>query len=126
MKYLILLIFSIVCFSSVNAQTNVDLSGKKFEQIDELQSTTTLYFKSNSTASYTIVSAISGKTYTDNCDCKVTVNSDKISINCLCDDREIYPDPIKDSFIYAPQSQTLTSTSYRSISGKYFVWKIIK
>jgi hypothetical protein len=123
MKNLSLLLFSFLFLSTLQAQTTIDLTGKQFEQIDDIPSTTTLYFKSNTTASYVIVSTIGGKTYRDECSCKATISGNKISINCICDDKEIYPDPIKDSFVYDPQSQTLTSTSYRTVAGKYFVWK---
>jgi hypothetical protein len=108
---------------SVSGQSTFDLSGKQFEQIDDIPSTTTLYFKSNSTASYVMVSTIGGKTYRDECSCKATVSGNKISINCICDDKEIYPDPIKDSFMYDEKNQILTSTSYRTVDGKYFIWK---
>jgi hypothetical protein len=123
MKNLSLLLFSFLFLSTLQAQTTIDLTGKQFEQIDDIPSTTTLYFKSNTTASYVMVSTIGGKTYRDECSCKATISGNKISINCICDDKEIYPDPIKDSFVYDPQSQTLTSTSYRTVAGKYFVWK---
>jgi hypothetical protein len=123
MKNLSLLLFGFLFLSTLQAQTTIDLTGKQFEQIDDIPSTTTLYFKSNTTASYVMVSTIGGKTYRDECSCKATISGNKISINCICDDKEIYPDPIKDSFVYDPQSQTLTSTSYRTVAGKYFVWK---
>jgi hypothetical protein len=108
---------------SVSGQSTFDLSGKQFEQIDDIPSTTTLYFKSNSTASYVIVSTIGGKSYRDECYCSVTVSGNKINIHCICDDKEIYPDPIKDSFMYDEKNQILTSTSYRTVDGKYFIWK---
>jgi hypothetical protein len=123
MKNLIITSLCLLFFSTIFAQSNIDLTGKQFEQIDDIPSTTTLYFKSNTTASYVMVSTIGGKTYRDECSCKATVSGNKISINCICDDKEIYPDPIKDSFVYDSQSQTLTSTSYRTVAGKYFVWK---
>jgi hypothetical protein len=39
-------------------------------------------------------------------------------------DKEIYTDPIKDGFIYNPKSQTLTSTIYKSVDEKDFVWEM--
>jgi hypothetical protein len=127
MKHLILIILSIVCFSSVNAQINVDLSGKKFEQINKIpNSTTHLYFKSNNEAVYIMSgSLMSGKTYRDECSCKVTIQKEEISINCLCNDREMYPDPIKDSFIYDPATNSLKSTTWSDRNRNPFIWKSI-
>ena len=102
-----------------------DLSGKKFEQIDEIpNSTTHLYFKSNTEAAYIMTgSLMNGKTFRDECSCKSTIQGNKISINCICDDREIYPDPIKDSFVYDAASNSLKSTSYSDRNRNPFIWK---
>jgi hypothetical protein len=123
-----LLFISAVVFSInfCNAQSNYDLTGKKFEQIDEIpNSSTFLYFKSNTEAVYTMTgSLMSGKTFRDECSCKTSVQGNKISINCICDDREIYPDPIKDSFVYDAATGSLKSTSYSDRNQNPFIWKL--
>jgi hypothetical protein len=126
MKNLILSSIFLLFFTTAYAQSSFDLTGKKFEQIDEIpNSSTFLYFKSNTEAVYIMTgSLMSGKTFRDECSCKATIQGNKISINCICDDREIYPDPIKDSFVYDPNTKSLSSTTYRSLKGNPFIWKL--
>lgn len=107
------------------AQKANNLNGKIFQQVEKIRnSTSELKFISNTQVVYVITNVINGKTYIDECHGKSTFLNNKITINCMCNDKEIYPDPIKDSFIYNSKLQTLTSTSYRSVDGKYFVWEI--
>ena len=120
-----ILILASFVFCNVNAQNNIDLTGKTFQQVDKIpNSTTELYFASKTQVDYIITNVINGKTYVDRCKGNVNIKGSKILINCSCDDKEIYPEPIVDGFNYNSKSQTLTSISNRSTDGVYFVWKV--
>ena len=124
MKKLLLMATMLLTFGAVNAQTELDLTNKTFLQEDEVPSTTELFFTSKNQVTYIITSEINGKTYIDKCPGKATLSGNKISIICNCADKEIYPDPIKDSFVYDSKTKTLISSSYRSRNGVYFVWRL--
>ena len=67
---------------------------------------------------------ISGKPYRDECPCNVKLVSGVIEIRCICADKDIYPDPIEDSFTYDEKSKILTSTRFRNASTKKYInWK---
>lgn len=123
MKKGIILSTMLLCFGISNAQNNVDLTGKTFQQVNKIpDNKTELVFTSKTQVSYVITNIISGKTYIDKCNGTATLNGNKIAINCFCEDKEIYPDPIKDSFVYDPNGKKLTSTSFRSLDGVYHIW----
>jgi len=125
MKRLLLTSVMILVFGFVNAQSDLDLTNKKFQQVDKIpNSTTEILFTSKNQVVYIITNVINGKTYIDKCPGKAALSGNKISINCNCEDKELYPEPITDSFIYDSTSKTLTSKSYRSIDGAYFVWNL--
>lgn len=119
-------LISFIFIGHLYSQSTIELGGKKFHQIDKTpDSDTYLKFNSNSSGIYimTGILPISGKIFTDECPCSVKVSGTQISINCICLDKEIYPDPIKDSFTYDLENQRLVSGSY-SISGSPVVWKL--
>lgn len=120
LTFLMLIICPLALFSQ-----NPDLTGKKFEQINQIpNSSAQLYFKSNTEAVYIMSgSLMSGRTYREECNCKVTFQGKEISISCLCNDREMYPDPIKDSFIYDAATNSLKSTSWSDRNRNPFIWK---
>jgi hypothetical protein len=125
MKNLLILAIMLIKFGFANAQSEIDLSNKIFQQVDNIpNSTTELFFPSKNQVVYIITNVIKGKTYIDKCPGKATLNGNIVSINCNCEDKEIYPDPISDSFIYDSKSKTLTSKSYKSTDGFYFVWNL--
>jgi hypothetical protein len=121
----ILSLLFLLLFSTVLSAQSIDLSGKKFEQIAKIpNSTTHLYFKSNTESVYVMTNVLmSGKTYIDECPCKTTVKGNNIEISCVCDDKEIYPDPINDSFIYDVATNSLKSTSYSDRDRNPIYWK---
>ncbi|NDC40095.1 MAG: hypothetical protein EBZ77_00835 [Chitinophagia bacterium] len=84
------------------SQKSINLAGLKFQQYDKGGASTVLQFSSNTQATYIIsgTSPIGGKSYRDECPCKCTVTGTSIEIVCNCADKDIYPDPIKDSFTY--------------------------
>lgn len=125
MKKIVAILFIVIMSNYSIAQKSSNLNGKIFQLIDQIpNSTTDLMFISNSEVVYVITNVFNGKTFVDECPGKTTFINNKVTINCICKDKEIYPDPIKDSFIYNPKSQTLTSTIYKSVDGKYFVWEM--
>lgn len=126
---------SLFCLSFLmRSQTKIDFSGLKFQQYDKLTNgTTSIQFISNTQAIFVMqgVLSLSGKSYRDECPCKCTVVGDKVTINCSCEDKELYPDPIKESFIYDTKKKILTSTVSRYTGGsaptpdlsmKYIIW----
>lgn len=125
MKKLLILATILLTFEYANAQYELDLSNKTFQQVDKIpESTTELYFASKTQVIYIITNTIKGKTYIDKCPGKATLQGYKVSIICECDDKEIYPDPILDSFNYDPKSKTLVSTRYRSTDGRFHLWNL--
>ena len=115
----------LLTFGIATAQSNLDLTGKTFLMVDKIpNSNTELYFISKIQVVYIITNIINGKTYIDKCPGKATYSDNKISIKCFCDDKELYPEPFIDSFIYDSSSEKLTSKSYRSTAGVYIVWNL--
>jgi hypothetical protein len=124
MKNIFLISFILFVFGSLNAQTSIDLSGKIFQnEKNTINSSCELKFKSNTQVVYIITNVINGKTYIDECNGKSIVNGNKISIVCTCADKEMYTEPIEDSFTYESKSKFLTSGK-RSIDGKNIIWKL--
>lgn len=118
-KTLLFVAFSVI--SLIASAQSVNMSGKRFLQTDNIPGDTYIRFESNSKAMF----IMTGSGYTDECPCSCAVNGNKISIKCICADKEIYPDPIEDSFTYDASKATLTSTRYRNASnGSYFVWTL--
>lgn len=123
------------CFSALFGQNSINLSGQQFELYDKTQgSSEAVKFISNTQATYIIsgVLPLSGKSYRDECPCKCTVTGTKVTINCVCSDRDVYPDPITDAFTYDSKTQILTSTKYKytndsaptaDLAWKFHVWK---
>ncbi len=120
MKKIVLGVF-LVAISYLSSAQTTSLAGKKFLQADNIPGETYLRFESNTKATF----IMSSMGYTDECPCSCTVSGNKISIKCLCADRELYPDPIEDSFTYDAAKGILTSTRYRTTSGgAFFVWNL--
>ena len=129
MKNLLILATMLLTFGFSNAQNGLDLTKKTFRKADKIPdniSTEEIYFTSKNQVIYIITSVIKGKTYIDKCSGKATLTGNKISINCICEDKELYPDPITDTFIYDSKSQTLTSTVYLYADGtkKHIVYNL--
>jgi hypothetical protein len=119
MKKLLLIATMLFTFGAVNAQTELDLTNKTFLNEDDYNGTSReLFFNSKNQVTYIITTEINGKTYIDKCPGKATISGNEISIIYNCADKEIYPDPIKESFVYDSKTKTFKSTSYR------FVWRL--
>lgn len=131
------IIYILICLCASGftyAQSPADLTGLRFEQLDKNEdASSVLQFFSNKQAVYIMSgkSLYSGRRYSDQCPCTVTVNKTAVTIRCICDDRDIYPDPIEDAYIYDNKMGKLTSTRYKYSSGsapspewtmKFIVW----
>lgn len=117
MRVICFLIFLIASYSSI-AQSPM-LSSKRFVMTENIPGETLLIFDSNGNATY----VMKGSGYEDRCPCSCTVKGKETFIKCICQDKDIYPDPIEDSFMYNSATNTLTSTRYRtSPSGSFIVW----
>ena len=77
------------------------------------------------------VSPFSGRSFQDICPCTATVNGTNIKIKCNCEDKEVYPDPIEDNFVFDKKKKQLISTKYKYTKGsapspelafKYVLW----
>lgn len=136
MKNILLIAMAIaLSISAITAQSSINMNGLQFELYDKTTgSSSVIKFTSNTQATYVMsgVLQFSGKSFRDECPCKCTVSNNKITINCVCDDREIYPDPITDAFEYDSKARILTSTRYKytndsaptsDLAWKFHIWK---
>ena len=123
MKSILLAILAVFLGGAIHAQKSIDLSGKAFaHEKNTTISSSVLKFKPNNQVVYVITNDINGKIYVDECPGKSTIQGNKISIVCNCPDKEIYPDPIKDSFTFDAVSNSLISGS-KNLNGKNIIWK---
>ncbi|MFM7645551.1 MAG: hypothetical protein ACKO41_02445 [Sphingomonadales bacterium] len=132
-RFIILLILNLTLYT-VQAQSAVNLSGLRFQQLQlDKSSYAILEFTSNRQVSYVMggVLPMSGRSYRDVCPGTYTVTEGKILIRCVCADKEVFPDPLEDSFRYDASKKVLTSTRYQytissapsaDLSRKYIIW----
>ncbi len=108
----------LITTSSSHAQSPT-LSGKRFVMTETIPGETILIFDSNGNATY----VMKGNGYEDKCPCSCYVKGKETVIKCICQDKDIYPDPIEDSFVFNDAKNVLTSTRYKtSSSGSFIVW----
>lgn len=111
MKYLIITVIALLTYNFTYAQESFILTGKTFEYINnETNSKEQYAFISNTEAKLIMLSEFNGKTYKDVCLCKCSVEGNKVKVSCNCEDKEIYPEPLKETFIYDNSKNTLTTT----------------
>ncbi len=105
-------------------QNTLNLTGKTFEYIDKLTGSKESYtFLSNAKIKLVMLSEFNGKVMQDVCFGNVVFESNKIKVSCICDDKEIYPDPLKEVFIFDAVSNSLTTTIHFDQSRKPRVFK---
>jgi hypothetical protein len=105
-------------------QNTLNLTGKTFEYIDKLTGSKESYtFLSNAKIKLVMLSEFNGKYMQDVCFGTVVFESNKIKVSCICDDKEIYPDPLKEVFIFDAVSNSLTTTIHFDQSRKPRVFK---
>lgn len=111
MKYLIITVIALLTYNFTYAQESFKLTGKTFEYINnETNSKEQYAFISNTEAKLIMLSEFNGKSYKDVCLCKCSVEGNKVKVSCNCEDKEIYPEPLKETFIYDKSKNTLTTT----------------
>ncbi len=111
MKNLIVTAIALLTYNFSHAQDSFILTGKTFEYINNESNTKEQYaFTSNTEAKLTMLSDFNGQSYKDVCLCKFALEGDKVKISCNCEDKEIYPEPLKETFIYDKSKNTLTTT----------------
>lgn len=133
-KLTLLLLFSFYQVSFAFTQTPTNLSGLRFQQYQKDNSSyAILEFSTNKQVSYVMggMLPMSGKSYKDACTGTYSVSGNKITIKCTCSDKDLFPDPIEDSFQYDSKTKTLTSTRYKytvgsapssGLAGKFTIW----
>ena len=111
MKHLIVTAIALLTSNFSFAQDAFNLAGKTFEYFNnETNSKEQYAFISNTEAKLIMLSEFSGQSYKDVCSCKSSVDGNIVKISCNCEDKEIYPEPLKESFIYDKNKNTLTTT----------------
>lgn len=113
MKHLILTAIALLTFNFTFAQDAFNLAGKTFEYFNnETNSKEQYAFISNTEAKLILLSEFNGQSYKDVCSCKSSVDGNIVKISCNCEDKEIYPEPLKETFIYDKSKNILTTTIY--------------
>lgn len=113
MKHLILTAIALLTFNFTFAQDAFNLAGKTFEYFNnETNSKEQYAFISNTEAKLILLSEFNGQSYKDVCSCKSSVDGNIVKISCNCEDKEIYPEPLKEIFIYDKSKNILTTTIY--------------
>lgn len=134
MKYTLSLLVMIGLKSLVVAQTSTNLVGLRFQQYQkDVNTYAILEFSSNKQVNYVMggVLPFNGKSFRDVCPGTYTITGNKITIKCVCADKDVFPDPLEDSFIYDGKTKVLTSTRYKytigsapasGMAGKFNIW----
>lgn len=125
MKYLIITVIALLTYNFTYAQVSFKLTGKTFEYINnETNSKEQYAFISNTEAQLIMLSEFNGKSYKDVCLCKCSVEGNKVKVSCNCEDKEIYPEPLKETFIYDKSKNTLTTTIHFDRNKKPRIFKL--
>ena len=126
MKYCIALLFMVFTNLAIG-QTGFNLTGKTYEYIDKLTGSKEAYtFLSSTKIKLVMLSEFNGKIMQDVCFGTVVFESNKIKVSCICDDKEIYPDPLKEVFIFNAATNSLTTTIHYDQSRKPRIFKQIR
>ncbi len=122
-KYYIVLLFMFLTNLAIG-QTGINLTGKTYEYIDKLTGSKEAYtFLSNNKIKLVMLSEFNGKYMQDVCFGTVVFESNKIKVSCICDDKEIYPDPLKETFIFDTATNSLITTIHYDQSSRPRIFK---
>jgi len=122
-KYYIVLLFMFLTNLAIG-QTGINLTGKTYEYIDKLTGSKEAYtFLSNNKIKLVMLSEFNGKYMQDVCFGTVVFESNKIKVSCICDDKEIYPDPLKETFIFDTATNSLITTIHYDQSRRPRIFK---
>lgn len=136
-KIIVTLLFFMASFYAGRTQTGIKLFGMNFQQKSKnSDSYTQIHFVSDKQVNYVMggVLPISGRAYKETCEGTYTIIGNKINIRCQCADKEMYPDPIEDNFIFDSRTKSIKSSRFRYTSGsapssdligKYVEWQYI-
>ena len=123
MKYCIALLFMYFTNLAIG-QTGFNLTGKTYAYVDKLTGGKEAYtFLSSTKIKLVMLSEFNGKIMQDVCFGTVVFESNKIKVSCICDDKEIYPDPLKEVFIFNAATNSLTTTIHYDQSRKPRIFK---
>ena len=126
MKYCITCLF-IFFVNFAIGQTGSNVTGKTFEYIDKLTGSKEVYtFLSSTKVKLVMLSEFNGKIMQDVCFGTVVFESNKIKVSCICDDKEIYPDPLKEVFIFDAATHSLLTTIHYDQSRKPRIFKQVR
>mgnify|MGYP000034985008 FL=1 len=126
MKYYIPFLFMFFTNLAIG-QTNLNLTGKTFEYIDKATGGKEAYtFLSNTKVKLVMLSEFNGKIIQDVCFGSVVFELNKIKVSCICDDKEIYPDPLKEAFVFDAASNSLTTTIHFDQNRKPRIFKQVR
>lgn len=97
--------------NSILAQSKFSIDDKAFEYIDPYTKGKEIYkFSQKNKVTLTLVSTISGKTYIDKCFGNYVIEKEKIKVITTCEDRELFTEPIKETFLYDSNNKVLKTT----------------
>lgn len=123
MKYYIAFLFIFFANLAIG-QTNLNLTGKTYEYIDKLTGSKEAYtFISSTKVKLVMLSEFNGKIMQDVCLGNVVFESNKIKVSCICTDKEIYPEPLKEAFIFDTATNSLITTIHYDQSRRPRIFK---
>jgi hypothetical protein len=126
MKYCITSLF-IFFVNFAIGQTASNVTGKTFEYMDKLTGSKEAYtFLSSTKVKLVMLSEFNGKVMQDVCFGTVVFESNKIKVSCICEDKEIYPDPLKEVFIFDAATHSLVTTIHYDQSRKPRIFKQVR
>ena len=126
MKYLVVTAIALLTSNFSFAQDAFNLAGKTFEYFNnEAKSREQYAFISNTEAKLILLSEFNGQSYKDVCLCKITVDGNSVKTSCTCEDKEIYPEPLKETFLYDKSKNILTTTIHYDRNKNPRIFKLI-
>jgi hypothetical protein len=102
----------------------LNLVGKTFTYFDKLTgSKESFIFSDSKKLKWIGQTEFAGKYYEDICFGNYTIEGNKIKIVYSCDDKEVYPDPQRETFVFSATTNALISTIHydQKRSPKVFV-----
>lgn len=104
----------------------VSLVGKKFEYIDQANESKEVYhFQDNNRVKLTMSTVFNGKYLEDVCSGTYKIEANKVKVVCNCPDKEVYPDPIRETFNIGNPLTSLSTTIIYDRNRKPRVFKLV-
>lgn len=89
----------------------LNLAGRTFVYFDKFTgSKESFIFTDNKKVKWVGQTEFAGKQYEDICFGNYAIEGNKIKVVYSCDDKEVYPEPQRETFVFSTNSNTLTST----------------